>query len=412
MSLEVKINKNSLFLIFLFIIYPVVTIPYLLYDIYNNRSKLSLVLLACFLGFFGLLYPPTGDLYVYTTKYFLYEGLTFNEFFNYYFVDGRDYILQFILFLLSWLDLNADISRFVYVFTGYFILFGLYRSIVNRNNYLLQNKGVAFTFFLLILLNCHFAVYAYRFYFSLILLLLSFYDLFISKKKIGWIWLILSMLNHFSLFVFIPFFILLKCISLNFSKRVVLLLILSVFILDASFVSIIIKNLPFPSDLITHVMYYIDGNLAGAFLEDHSLLYKIRMYLVRLPLYPILYYYYRNYTITKMTPLMNIMLLLLFVSSPFVVIFSRFIFCTILFYMFYFLFTYVHTKKKFHQLNVLLVAISLSFVCSLWAIRRELSISYEYKLLFQSSFGIISSSYSKDWIYKNVDELGAPIYVE
>ncbi|MCD7915512.1 MAG: EpsG family protein [Tannerellaceae bacterium] len=410
-TLPLVIRRNRVILFILFLIYPLSTLPLLFYNIYNKRDRLSFLLLAVFLGYISLLYPPTGDLYVYTTKYYLYKDLPFDQFYKYYLLQSMDYILQILLFILAKFEIHCDISRFLYSTFSYYTIFKLYNNMVSNNLQLDCNKPDRFKCLLLLIFCFSLTIYTYRFYFSFILLLNAIYELFILNRKRGWFWLFFAIVNHFSYMIFLPLLFLAKLNIFNFNKWIALLIICLIFLIDTSSVGLMIQYLPFPGEVINHIMYYLDGYFAGEYLEDLSFNFKVGMFLRNLTLFPALIFFIVYYKKNKMTSVQQMMLSLLLLLAPFVAIYYRFVACTIFLFLFSFIYNYKNDRKNLIQLRVLCFSVAISFLCTMWFFRREFSINKESKLLYLSSFSVLNTTYSEKWIDKNVDIDGAPLYV-
>ena len=84
-------SNNQSFLIILFVLYPFATLPFLFIKIIE-RKKYAFVLLAIFMGLCAILYPPLGDLYRHSLRYFSY----FNENGSNWYVD-ENLILKYLL---------------------------------------------------------------------------------------------------------------------------------------------------------------------------------------------------------------------------------------------------------------------------------------------------------------------------
>lgn len=69
MMLRCSIRKDSFIIYFLFIFFPLYTIPWVVKGMLLGRKE-AFVLWAIFMGLLGVLYPPIGDIYQYTKDYF------------------------------------------------------------------------------------------------------------------------------------------------------------------------------------------------------------------------------------------------------------------------------------------------------------------------------------------------------
>ena len=163
-----------------------------------------------------------------------------------------------------------------------------------------------------------------------------------------------------------------------------------------------------PTDIVNQFSVYIDGYWAGDFLKDRSIWYKIQQFLGNLVVYCgvgtfILLYPSKP---NRLVAWVNSLLLLAVVSSPFVVMYGRFMIVLLYGIKMFLLYSYDNSIMSKRYLYVLFMCMIISNMTELWGVRRQLSISREKQLFCSSSIGILTNHYSEEWIDDNVYESG------
>ena len=396
------ISKNLGITSIIFLVLPLYSVPFILYGMWK-QEKWAFVLWACFMGLVGILIPPTGDFYRYTMDYELYKGLDWGDFFL---LAGlkNELMLPLISYGISELGLYFDLSRFLYNFLGYFLLGFLYVGIV-RNNPNLQDKKIAL-YALGFFVSISLATFCYRYFLSAIFFVFGAYRIVYKKRKNGWWFVALAIFNHFSFLIQAIVLLFQQLNFFRFGRKMVIFFILVSFLIDASFVTRLFDMLPF--DFVSHYMAYLDGNWAGDFLEEHSLRYKIVMFIgnsihyVCMLIYIILY----NRSLPKYNSLVNSMLFLTFLSTPFVTINGRFLAVMIYFVKVYFLEIFDGSRQMLKYLKVMFWLVMISNLMGMWGFRRQFAISDFPMMFYSSSFQILAHTYDANWIDDNVSEDG------
>lgn len=404
MNLFVK--KYTLLSVFAFAILPLYSTPLIIVGMLN-RQRWAFVLWACFMGFIGILYPPSGDLYMYTQDFLLYKDCDFNSFLELQRLNF-DFVLPSISFLLGKLGLPFDLSRFFYNFVSYYLIGDMFLMISGENKHL---KGNKYIYALLAFLTISVSLYLFRFFFSMVLLAYGVYKIVYQGKKSGYIYLLLSCLNHFSFIIFVFVFLLSRFRLFYFHKTALLLLFVFIFLIDGSLVLSIFQY--FPIEIIERFIVYLDGYWAGEFLNDTSIKYRIMVLLQSLVAYIGCYVYFMSYDKKYMKYCLHInaYLLLVLLASPFATMYGRFLVVLLLVMKTYFLSVYDGTRVMRRNLIILFCGAMLSNAVSLWSIRRGLEVSELSMLLYANSYQIMSHSYDETWIANNIDGEGAIIKV-
>lgn len=393
-------------MLLLFIISPCLSLPFIFLLIRNN-VKYAFTLLSIFMGLMALLYPPVGDIYRYTQDYYSWADMNWGDFVSS--LEFRfDYLLPFLSFACAKLGLHFEIVRFLYVFVSYQIIFYIFTDIVSKNPYL-RDSRIYIKCFILFTFCFSFHFFIFRFNFSLILMSLAFYRYFYCFKKDGFSFALLSCFNHFSFVLFLLLWIPISLGLFKFNKWFLWLCVILFFVMDSSFLSFIIPNMPISGDLVNHIMYYIDGKFAGEYLEEHSFKYKIALFLSTCIIYPILLFFLSNYQKSKQNSLVSMMLFILAIAAPFVVVAQRMSYFAIFLYLIYFLSFYNNSRKQRRQLQILLSFVLFTFVIAQYAKKREYSISQEARILYMPLPIILQSTYSESWINQNLGNEGEPL---
>lgn len=401
-NISFRIKKNTFVNILLFFVYPLGSLPFLIKAMIR-REKYAFILFGIFMGLIGILVPPTGDFYRYTEDAQIIKDLNWQDFLIYASLKF-DFLLIFLSYLLTHLDINFDVSRFIYNSISYILLGLLYLKIVNTNKYISKKDN-----WILLLIFMPFAIstFLFRFFFSEILFLYGSYEIIFFKKKKGWLFVILSIFSHITYIIFFVGLILWKFKILNFNRKFVLILCLSAVLINSD---IMIKLLNFlPIDMMNHFMVYLDGYWAGDFLQDHSFRYQLMMMLNSAVVYSgiIIYYYIYNFISKKNIGLANYMLLIVVLTTPFVTINGRFMEVFFINFKTLFLKYYNINNKIFQRTKyILLCLVIVSTFSSVWSFRKQIALGDFEKLLYSSFPSLISQTYTQSWINTHVFDDG------
>lgn len=203
----------SLFVIFLFLVSPILSLPFVLVEIYN-RKKYALTLLLLLFAIVAYLFPPVGDLYRYYDLYYVnFKGILYTEIFDFYIFDLLWYSL---LFILANLGLSFQYSLFISILiqsyiTCYFLhKYGIWDMRVSRLRLWLI---IASLLYLGFWINIEM-----RYMLALSFFLVEVYALVNRKWRVFLSFMILSSLCHLSFvsisFLLIVLFIFKKYITL------------------------------------------------------------------------------------------------------------------------------------------------------------------------------------------------------
>ena len=393
---------NKIITIVLFIIYPLLALPFIFYEIYKRR-RYALSLLAIYIGYFAMLYAPTGDLYRYFQDFIFYQNLSYSEF-KLSLSNKMDFIQPFLFWGMAKLGLTCDVVRFLYVYIASELLFSIYYDIINKRN---NSQIVNLLLLILLLLFVKYERFTVRFGMSTILFTFGWYKILFCSKREYWILIFISVLNHFSFIL--PFLTLLGARLVNFQPRrwLFICLFLGTFILSGDYLSSIISLLPLDEKILNHLLAYTDGYWAGGFLDDHSAKFNLGRNLLKLPYFVFTFLLIKDYEANKITGTIVASMMLLFLFSAFVTIQSRLQQVYVFQAMIYLLSKgNYYLKCRKHIIYALSLGFIYLFLCT-WSIRRELSLSQEIKLLYPT-YCIWTSPFTEEWVDYNVFTDGAP----
>lgn len=393
-------SKNTLLTILVFIIFPLAAVPFIIKGMLRNK-RWAFVLWAIFMGLLGILYPPTGDLYRYTQDFILIRDASWDDF-KMFLLFKQDWLLPYLSYLLGRLGLNFDLSRFIYNFISYWLLGLIYLDIIKSNPAYSKKNAILFlgTFMVFSI-----GGYTIRFSASSVLFAYGAYLVVFKNKRCGWMFVVLSVLNHLSFIVFAVILFFCRLRIFYFSKKIVVLFVILSFAVDSS---VMVKILSFmPVDIVNHYSIYLDGYWAGDFLKDHSFLYRLQMLLISLISYAAAIIYILTYNIKyKTIAIVNGVLLLTTLVTPFATIATRFTGVLLLFIKMHFLNIY-KDSATFHKTLLILFYLSLfSNLMGLWGARRQLGVSDIKKIVYCSLPQILCHTYTEYWIDSTVFENG------
>ncbi len=349
-----------------------------------------------------MLYPPTGDFYRYTREYIYIKDFNWEQFKDFLFIK-QECLLPYISYLFGRLNIPFDYSRFIYNFIAYYLLGRIYVDAVNGNGHYTKRNSI---YFLGMFMSFSLSLYLFRFFFSMVLYAYGAYNIVYRRKKYGWIFVILSVLNHFSFIAFLVILILTKLFCFKFKRWIVVSLCILAFVINSD---LLISLFAFmPVDIVNRYSTYLDGYYAGAYLEDHSIRYRILMALSSAITYAAAIIYIITYDrkSIKNGSIVNGILLLTTLSSPFSTIAYRFATVLLLFIKIQFLNAFNGTRKQCKYLLILFMLTMLSNIMGLWSSRREIIISDLSLICYASTPQILMHTYSEQWINKNVYEDG------
>lgn len=402
-----KIKYNSLLVFFCFLLYPLGALPLLFIEIYNNK-KYAFVLLSLFMGLVAYLIAPTGDLYVHSIEFSDFKDFTFSDFLS-ILPFTIDFVYYFIAFIFAKLAIPFGFIRFIFVVLSYLIVFDIFRDVCSSNNNLNKNKKLTTIVFFICFFQVLFMSVAIglRFGFSVYLMLYGVYLLFKKNNFKGWFFILLSCFTHFSMILIFFSILIAKLFKITKLNKTVLFLSLGFAIIGTDILQFIIDLLPLNDFLKEKLIMYITGYWGNSFLEDHSFLYRISRLFNHISVYPLMFFLFITKVKNQLLSIVFVLSILLFILYPITNLFYRFVMIIVPILLISFLLSY--DNSKLHSLFLILIFTCSSitfFLGNIYSHKRNLQISYEYKLTYTSFPMIFFSSYDKNWIDDHITSNG------
>lgn len=385
-------SNNQSFLIILFVLYPFATLPFLFIKIIE-RKKYAFVLLAIFMGLCAILYPPLGDLYRHSLRYFSY----FNENGSNWYVDENltDYFLPIITRVFANFKIPFEFVRFLFITISYLLIFKLFLFTYEKNKIVSGYTKLFIVAFLSV--PFIYIVTGLRYGFSLCVFVYGIFML-CNKNKLGWGIILLSVSIH--IFMLLPFLITLVAKICPYRINKITMSILSILgLLVSNTVIIYFINMVTGETFINEkIIDYTVGNTY--FVESRSLFGIIAKALECITILPLTYYLFR-YKIENcfLNNLFCIFIGGFSIMSSFFVFTMRILLLFVL--LFFFLYLYNAKKRKKYVLqNVLLLSSLISASAYLYGYGDILIKSQFPMILISPMPTILSTSYSEQWIDK------------
>lgn len=200
-----KKRKVTLAPFLLFIVAPVLSLPSIITQIYNQRRGAILCLSMFFaIGTYLLLPDWSLDLARYYVKYSELENLTNSQFFL-YLQTSSDYVFYSLMFLFGKFGIKFQVLLFLmstfnfYVFFSFFEKFSKYLSISKLNylsSFIFYSASITILYYLsstrYILGNSFFLLFISAYFFS-------------NNRKTGVLLYVLSVLSHTAFLIYLPF---------------------------------------------------------------------------------------------------------------------------------------------------------------------------------------------------------------
>jgi hypothetical protein len=225
---------------FVFILAPLLSIPFILKDIYDKK-KIGLVMLSIFFGVCAYLYLPDvmqdgGRRY---KLYEFFQNKSFNIFLNEYLAFRSDYIFYLLIYGFAVLNIKFQILLFLFACFNVSVPLYIFNKVIDK--FKLSKKDYFITVLLIICsLGLPYIFSGVRQLVAFNFILLSSYHYFFNKKiMISLLFSLLGMLTHFSVFIFLP----LIYIASRFNVKILTSIIIIFFILGLIIPDTLIQGL-------------------------------------------------------------------------------------------------------------------------------------------------------------------------
>lgn len=397
---SVKNWREALFVVILFAIYPILSLPFIFIEIYNKK-RYAFSLLAIFIGYMGLLYPPFGDFYRYAEDCELYALCSFDELMEVTTLK-MDYLFPIFLWTLGKLHIPSDFGRFITTWLSFQLLLSVIYDIIKSPA--VSNKKCLF---IVIAFLCFSPFYNYltRFDFSRALFIYSSYKLIICKNKKSLLLLVIAVLNHFSYIVLALVLVCYFLFHYKPSRRIVLWSVLLSFIFSFDVFTPIIAMLPLDPYVVDHLFEYIDGYWANEYVSSGSIFFQILLVISKIGFYFCWLFIYFKYKGTEWERYITYLLILLLICSPFKGIYNRYYSVAVIVMLLDVLHFFAYNIVKKNTKILFCAVCSFLLIIGLWSVRRQLSISQE-RLIFAPGYKIVTHSYDASWRHTTLDSEG------
>lgn len=400
----IEFKTSKVLLCLLFIISPLISLPFILIEIYNKKSY-ALILLALFMGFIAILFPPVYDLYRHHINFY---GLDITkENLNEEIFVRPDFILPYLNIIIKNIGLQFEIIRFILVTTSYLIIFWIFRDVIHSKPEL---KKYYFRIFIILFCSAHFFLLTtgLRYMEATYLFILGIYLITFKKNKIGYLPFIISACLHFSFLAYIIiFFILLRFNARLNNKKIIVTSILCLIIINPTFIDFFITILPLSRGLKILIRAYCIGIFGN--LEDRSIIYIIAYTIEIMLIFPLILIILKlnNKKLINNSRIINLerfnIIILAFLYGISFLFFYRFslIFISLGLLIYFYNFKMLSLK----WLNILIFCSCIMFVSDIYKYRREFFISQEYRLI-QPIPLILSADYDNYWVEEVINDDG------
>lgn len=391
-----KLFASDLIIGVLFIITPLWSLPFTIFQLYKTKRAFYTFLIAVFFGLTASLLAPTGDLYRLYITYFDFQNTNLEGLFSFISLKP-DSLFYMLLYAFSKIGLSLRILIFAVVY-GYFQLsFKLLRS---------QNTSVRISVILLFVMQFDFLLQGLFLRFPLAMLIVIY--AFVRKLEgKNWVlfWLIIASMVHFAALVSIPLYFMTRIRQHKLHKY----LIYSLFIMPfGSYIFIFLTTHfieLFPDiPLKLKLQSYFLGYWALEYFEDRTWKALVQFYSERALYVVILLYFILTKNKGKYRHQAIPFLILINVFFSFPNLFSRYSVLA----LFFGLLTIVTEHRKTSMSKILkvslIVLIPMVFSIRLVAQQKNIRAGYIPEIVYRNAITLSLKKYDKQWIEKNIDK--------
>lgn len=400
-----KSEKYILVVYSIFILSPLLALPFIIYGIYHQYKGCQTAL-AVFMSLLAFLTAPVGDLFRHTLMYFAMETYSYERFVH---TIDFDFIMQFLEYFMAKHNIPFEFLRLAYTFISYSILNYIFNHLISNSD-CLYKKSEYFNRYMLTFMSMNFfvLVLGVRYLFATSVFTLGvYYYLCEGKKTFALLFVCLSIFIHYSLFyygLFIFLFIHIKMNKQTFLFSLILGLIISD-VLISQFESILVEqNLQGSS-------YLGDGKWGKGFKEQLDLKDIIYMYVSYIPCLFTVIYAIKRIKKGRIYVYFTTLALLIAITFSLGSVSGR---ITKIFYLgipMLVLWEERRDKRKMAQryYNAIFYSMVLLYAATLLGMRNPLHHS-DYQYIAAPAPIILTHQYDKDWIYQHVNNDGSGKY--
>jgi|GEM_PF-6414903 len=402
-----KKNVSIFIAVTLFLLFPVASLPFILYGIYN-REKVAYVLFCLFMGLIGFLYSPFGDLYRYHLMFESIKHMSLVGIFNKYNAqETADYVLPLITWCVGQFGLPVDWVRFLFNALGFGIVCSMHNTLCSYNTY--NNRTSNFFCFLSLWFVTGAVYMLYRWGFAVNLFVWAVCIIEIKHKKTGWFVIALAGLCHSALWFIIIIYLIYRIRKYVFSKTVLIVFFIITLFASMSFVAQLFENFDILGIYDRFIIYVSEGAYWNSgYLNDRSDRKIIYDNISNIPIYIawilIILDGKKSQPIKWVIHMMCFVLVIIAgfpnLTLRITAIFSK------LFVVYFFyntLFINFYSKKR----AVFTLILAISFMSNIYGTQKRSFIwGNTGKIFYSSLYQIVSSPYGDSWMFENINNIG------
>lgn len=391
-------NKKELLLLFLFLISPLLSLPFILVGMYERR-KASFVYFSLFMGLFSFLTYPASDLFRHFENYDYYKNLPFS-----YFIETLpgDIFTQLLSYGSANLGIPYEFNRLFTMTVFFLLIFFVFNQIIDKAT-VSYNKREIFIRLLIFLFTVSYftALIGVRSGFALSFFLVGlYYWLDCKRMKIAFFFFILATSIHYSMAIFTIGILLLSRVR---QHKWTLFIYASLLVILSAFLIQQLENYLLLFDLNTQASYLGDGIWGTGGTANKSFRGLVFNWLMRISIVPFFILWYNN--ISNANPwsrCLTALILLYVLFFNFVTISSRIFLIlggTLGLYV-----TWLESfkMKKNRYVNIFFIFSVLFFTTQLYAQRDFVRVS-EYRRLVLPVPYILTQHYEINSVYRSLD---------
>lgn len=393
-----KVTFRSWMLVIpLFLISPLISLPFILIEVYN-RKKYAQTMLALFMGLAGWLYAPVYDSYRHYLEF--WDAGTMQD----YLINMASIKFDFILYLIDYifihLGLPFEAVKFCFVVLGYELTFWIFRDVMKRRQDL---QKYYFPIFLIFFLTPMFTdlTIGMRQMQASIWFFLGMY-LLCHKNNWGYLWMILACCLHYSFLIYIlPFILLIKCNFKINNKWVIICSLIAFMVFSEAVFDLLIMNAPIDESYKLLAYAYIYGEWGDSEFDTHNQNFLI-FYILTKALVYVLVYTSLILKKGKMTELAKFSIIIMVaVSRVSFTMYGRFGMLFVFIGVVAF-FLYYHGKAFQIFIPLILFCAFLQQSLNVYDLKSVTLASKETRLVMPVPY-IFSQTYSKQWVNRNLN---------
>lgn len=397
-------NKNTISLVGLFALSPLLAFPFIAYGIYC-RNRLSLVLLAAFMALFAFQTAPTGDLFRHTMDYYHLKGMTLPEFLI-EMSESKDVLFYSISYAFGRFGIPFGFVKAFVLFVETCIINYIFNYIVNHSGVRYTRRQVFLRYALVFLsFNWFGAILGLRYALAVSLFLLSVH-FWLDRRALlpAVLFGAMSVLTHFSFLYFIGCAVLFLYLPLTRAA----ILAAAVVSLTASPFLLSTFTEFFLEEEMSDSVYLGSGHWGAGFTDYVSTNMIIFLWIARICAIPYFILLVKHFTSKNNYAKLCVLFFCIFLCTSELLTLSRRTLRVFLILSPFSLLLFEKLKaRRFSPaaLRIVTVSMSLFFASQIYARRGTFQISHYERLLFPVP-AALHDSFDQAWLNRNVTDSG------